>query len=72
MCAVKLTIAYIKTTLGTNKMWSLYTQVVFICRFNNMESILLGTCKIWSLKASGLYKQVVLELHCLYSIDDPR
>ncbi len=28
----------------------LYTQVVFICRFNNMENIPLGTCKIWSLK----------------------
>ncbi len=30
-----------------------YTQVVFICRFNSMESIHLGTCKM------RLYKQVV-------------
>ena len=30
-----------------------YKQVVFICRFNKIESIPLRTCK------SGLYKQVV-------------
>ncbi len=29
-----------------------YTKVVFICRFNNMESMLLGLVK------GGLYKQV--------------
>ncbi len=26
-----------------------YTQVAFICRFNTMESIPLGTCKMWPL-----------------------
>ncbi len=36
-----------------------YTQVFFMCRFNNMENISLGTCKMWSLKAGGLYIQVV-------------
>ena len=37
----------IKTTLTRNKLWSL--NMVFICRFNNMESVPLGTCKMWSL-----------------------
>ncbi len=36
-----------------------YTQVVFICRFNSMERIHLGTCKLLSLQAGGLYMQVV-------------
>ncbi len=26
-----------------------FIQVVFLCRFNNMESISLGTCEMWSL-----------------------
>ena len=26
-----------------------YTKVVFVCRFNSMESIHMGTCKMWSL-----------------------
>ncbi len=26
----------IKSTIGTNKMCRLFTQVVFICRFNNI------------------------------------
>ncbi len=39
---------YEKTTLGTKKC-GLHTQVVFICKFNNIESIHLGTCKMWSL-----------------------
>ncbi len=46
---------YIKTTPGTNKMWSLspYTQVVIICGLNSMESIHLGDVKY------GHCKQVV-------------
>ncbi len=38
-----------------------FIQVVFICRFNNMESNTSGTCK------GGLYKQVVLYTGGLYS-----
>ncbi len=49
----------IKTTLGTNKMWSYYTQVFFICRFNNIESVPLGTCKMWSLYAGDLFIEVL-------------
>ncbi len=33
--------------------WSLYTL-----RLNNMESISLGNCKMWSLQAGGLHIQV--------------
>ncbi len=39
----------------------IYTQVVFICRFNNMENIPPGTCKNvvfisrWSLYTDGLW-----------------
>ena len=44
---------YIKTSLGTKK-YGPYTQVVFICRFTKMESMLLGTCKMWFLYAGGL------------------
>ncbi len=33
--------------------------MVFICRFNNIESIPLGTCKMWLLYASGFYIQLV-------------
>ena len=33
-------------TLGTNKSGP-YTQVLFICRFSNMESIRLETCQMW-------------------------
>ena len=36
-----------------------YTQVIFIYRFNNMESIPLGTCKMWSLYTGGPYIEVV-------------
>ncbi len=39
---------YIKTTMGERKCGP-YTHDVFICTFNNMESILLGTCIMWSL-----------------------
>ena len=51
---------YIKTTHWNNTMWSLHTQVVFICRFNKMDSISLGTCKMWPLSVCGLYIQVFL------------
>ncbi len=37
-----------------------YTQVVFICRFSNIESIHLGTCKMCVVfQAGGLYIQMV-------------
>ncbi len=32
-----------------------YTQVVFMRRFNNIESISLGICLKWSLYTGGLY-----------------
>ncbi len=48
----------IKITLGTNGMWSVYT-VALIYRLNNIESILLATCKMCSLEAGGLYLQVL-------------
>ncbi len=38
---------YIKTTLGTDKIWSLYTGGLYIS-FSNMGRISLGTCKFWS------------------------
>ncbi len=45
---------YVKTTIGTNKIRSLYTVGLFVCKFNNVESIPLKTCKTWSLYTSGL------------------
>ncbi len=30
-----------------------------MCRFDYMDSIPMGTCKMWSLEAGGLYIQVV-------------
>ena len=45
-----------------------YTQVVFICRFNSMESTYLETCKMWSLLGGGFYMQVVfIEQVLLYA-----
>ncbi len=38
-----------------------FTWVVFICRFNNMEHIPLGTCKMWSFYPGGIYIQVVFK-----------
>ena len=47
---------YIKTTLGTNNVWSLHTGV-FICRFNNKESIPLGTSVVVvPVYIQGLYR----------------
>ncbi len=43
-----------------------YTQVVFPGKFDNIESILIETCKMWSLQAGGLCIQVVLEQVRLY------
>ncbi len=42
--------------------WPLYAGHLNIYRFNNMESISLETCKMWSLKASGLNIQVVFRI----------
>ncbi len=42
---------YVNTALGTNnnQQCGHYTQVVFLYRFNNMESIPLRISQLWSL-----------------------
>ncbi len=45
---------------------SCITQVVFLCRFDSMKSIHMGTCKMWSLWAGGLYIQWSLDQVSLY------
>lgn len=50
---------YIRTTLGTNKTWSLHAgglYLQYMYSFNSVNYILgLGTYKIWSLYKQGLF-----------------